>query len=57
MSFDNAISALQAPETSKPDLILTDYQMPRAIMAFQNDAFSRKCFNYKQFLQRRLPSQ
>jgi two-component system response regulator RpfG len=28
MSFDNAISALQAPETSKPDLILTDYQMP-----------------------------
>lgn len=28
MSFDNAISALQALETSKPDLILTDYQMP-----------------------------
>ena len=28
MSFDNAISALQALETNKPDLILTDYQMP-----------------------------
>ena len=31
MSFDNAISALQAlqdQQTSKPDLILTDYQMP-----------------------------
>jgi len=28
MSFDNGISALQALQTSKPDLILTDYQMP-----------------------------
>ena len=28
MSFDNAVAALQALETNKPDLILTDYQMP-----------------------------